>query len=57
MSEDKQINMNGIGSQIYDFAGKLFPICRSITGAGVRKTFELINEELCASGAPRIKHL
>ena len=31
-------------NEIYEFCGKLFPICRSITGNGVRKTMALINE-------------
>ena len=41
-----------IGREIYDFAGKIYPINRSITGEGVRKTLRLINEELEKSGAP-----
>ncbi len=32
------------GKEIYDLACKLFPICRSITGEGVRKTLRIINE-------------
>ena len=40
------------GREIYDFAGKIYPINRSITGEGVRKTLRLINEELEKSGAP-----
>ena len=31
-----------IGGQIYDLAGKLFPICRSITGEGVRETLRML---------------
>ena len=54
MGEYIQENTSIISKQIYDFAGKLFPVCRSITGAGVRKTFELINEELRASGTPEL---
>jgi aminopeptidase-like protein len=34
------------GSVIYDFATRLFPICRSITGNGVRETLGLIQAEL-----------
>ena len=34
------------GLHMYDFAEKLFPINRSITGDGVRKTLELIKMEL-----------
>lgn len=32
------------GKQMYDLAGRLFPICRSITGDGVRKTLSVIRE-------------
>lgn len=42
------------GKEMYDFAGRLFPINRSITGEGVRKTFALINEELRLNGAPEL---
>ena len=31
-------------NEIYEFCGKIFPICRSITGNGVRETLKLINE-------------
>ena len=32
------------GGQIYRLAEKLFPICRSITGDGVRKTLAILAE-------------
>lgn len=32
------------GQEMYDFAGKLFPIGRSLTGKGVRETLKLIQE-------------
>ena len=32
------------GQEMYDFAGKLFPIGRSLTGEGVRETLALIKE-------------
>lgn len=35
-----------IGQKMYDFCRELFPICRSITGEGVRETLGIINEEL-----------
>lgn len=35
-----------IGSNIYALARRLFPICRSITGDGVRQTMAIIQEEL-----------
>lgn len=38
--EEKLINF---GSKMYDLCVKLFPICRSITGNGVRQTLEILN--------------
>ena len=35
-----------IGQQMYDLAGKLYPICRSITGNGVRQTLRILQEEI-----------
>jgi aminopeptidase-like protein len=32
----------GVGQQLYEFAARLYPICRSITGNGVRQTLALI---------------
>ena len=43
------------GKEIYDFAGRLFPINRSITGEGVRKTLRLIHDELKNCNAPELK--
>ena len=40
------INNNGIGKNMYDLIKKLFPICRSITGNGVRKTLTIIQKEI-----------
>src|ERR1019366_8295587 len=34
------------GEKIYEFAQRLFPVCRSITGEGVRETLRLIKERL-----------
>ena len=34
------------GIEAYKLASELFPICRSITGEGVRKSIKLINEKL-----------
>ena len=38
--------MNKEGDKIYDLAKRLFPIHRSITGSGVRKTLSIIKEFL-----------
>lgn len=35
-----------IGQEMYDFAGRLFPIGRSLTGEGVRKTLCFIKEQI-----------
>ncbi len=35
-----------LGRDLYDFAAELFPICRSITGDGTRKTLQLIKERI-----------
>ncbi len=33
----------GIGQDIYDLAARLYPICRSITGDGVRQTLDILS--------------
>jgi len=38
--------MNGSGERMHAFMGELFPICRSITGDGVRETLRKIGERL-----------
>ena len=38
--------MKSIGDSMYALLRRLFPICRSITGNGVRKTLRIIAEEL-----------
>jgi aminopeptidase-like protein len=35
-----------LGTQLYDFARTLYPICRSITGQGIRETLRLISERI-----------
>ena len=37
---------NAIGQSMYSLAEELFPICRSITGNGVRDTFSILAREL-----------
>ena len=34
------------GAALYDFAAQLYPICRSITGNGVRETLDLIGRRI-----------
>ncbi|MCM1048795.1 MAG: DUF4910 domain-containing protein [Clostridiales bacterium] len=38
--------MDYLGKDMYELAEKLFPICRSITGDGVRQTLNIINDFL-----------
>lgn len=38
------------GQRMYDFASRMFPICRSITGEGVRRTLRMIADELAKDG-------
>lgn len=40
----KEIDNNG--EDMYEFMKKLYPICRSITGDGVRKTLDIIKEHI-----------
>ena len=39
-------NEKYLGKEIYDFATKIYPICRSITGNGVRQTLKMIKEKI-----------
>ena len=43
-----------IGQRMYEFVGKIFPYCRSITGEGVRATLADINEYIVSGGAPSL---
>jgi len=38
--------MASIGTEMHDIIVKLYPICRSITGNGVRKTLDIISEQI-----------
>jgi len=35
-----------VGREAYELMQRLFPLCRSLTGAGVRATFDLIEEQI-----------
>jgi aminopeptidase-like protein len=39
-------NNNKIGEKMYDLVKELFPICRSITGNGIRETLKIIQEHV-----------
>lgn len=41
---EKQSQKPSLGTQMMELTARLFPICRSITGNGVRRTLDLISE-------------
>jgi aminopeptidase-like protein len=42
----KALDRPDVGQAMHRFAGELFPICRSITGSGVRDTLRLIRDRI-----------
>jgi aminopeptidase-like protein len=50
--------LGSIGGELHAFAAKMFPICRSITGDGIRQTLDMIKQHIAlqifevASGTP-----
>lgn len=38
------LNTNGIGEEMYQLISELYPICRSITGNGVRQTLKILQQ-------------
>jgi len=40
--ENRAVN----GAELHQFARELFPICRSITGNGIRQTLTMISEKI-----------
>src|SRR5215467_8320396 len=46
LKEFEKKNPTEIGQELHDFAAKLFPICRSITGGGIRRTLALVQEKV-----------
>ena len=38
------MDQDAIGAEAYDLMRRLFPLCRSLTGRGVRATFDVLNE-------------
>ena len=41
---DKEKELRSIGEEIYNLIVKLYPICRSITGSGVRESLEILKD-------------
>ena len=46
LKEFDQKNRAEIGEELHDFAAELYPICRSITGDGIRRTLALIQDRI-----------
>lgn len=44
--QGKSGNENGLGTEILSIMGELFPICRSITGDGFRRTLEILRRHI-----------
>jgi len=42
----RDLNTQAIGAELYDRIRRLYPICRSITGKGLRDTLGLIGQEI-----------
>ena len=37
---------DAIGTEAYELMRRLFPLCRSLTGSGVRATFDVLEEHV-----------
>ena len=46
LKEDDQKNLARLGGELHAFATQLYPICRSITGEGIRRTLDMIGERI-----------
>ena len=46
LKELDQRNTDEIGKELHSFAAELYPICRSITGDGLRRTLALIQKRI-----------
>src|SRR5262249_33293257 len=42
----EQTDLTEIGRELYRFAAELYPICRSITGDGIRQTLAMIQNRI-----------
>ncbi len=40
------IDLDAIGAEAYELIERLFPLCRSLTGSGVRATFDVLEEHI-----------
>ena len=46
LKEFEQRNLEEVGQDLHRFAAELYPICRSITGSGIRRTLSMIGERI-----------
>lgn len=46
---------NNSGIEMYNFAKKIFPYCRSLTGEGVRQTLRDLKEYIAEGGGPELQ--
>ena len=46
LKELDQRDLREIGRELHRFAAELYPICRSITGDGIRRTLALIQNRI-----------
>ena len=44
--QNLKVKSNNVGNEMYQLMEELFPICRSITGNGVRTTLEILKKEI-----------
>ncbi len=42
----KSIDIDCLGQEMYNLIAELYPICRSITGNGVRKSFQIVQQHI-----------
>ena len=42
----KELDIDKVGKELYALTERLYPICRSITGNGVRETLRIISEQI-----------
>ena len=46
LKQIEQASSIATGEQLHGFAAELYPLCRSITGAGIRETLSRIGERI-----------
>jgi aminopeptidase-like protein len=44
--EESSINREGMGREMHAFIGEMYPLCRSITGAGFRETLAMVSRHI-----------